>query len=124
MSLSYTEWCDNNGFGYADEDHRAAWEEYCHAELRQPRPTSTRRLSGRITMTWQQEREAELRRRSYQRHWHIIWPRHRLRLVSLCLLFLLTSSALVLTGCANVSPEDRAFFYKGWVNPNAQPVGQ
>ncbi len=38
----------------------------------------------------------------------------------MCLLFLLLSSALLVTGCAtNVSPEDRATFYSGWVNPNA-----
>ena len=38
----------------------------------------------------------------------------------MCLLFLLLSSAILVTGCAtNVSPEDRAIFYSGWVNPNA-----
>jgi hypothetical protein len=41
--------------------------------------------------------------------------------VRMCLLFLLISSALLVTGCANVSPEDRAFYYSGWVNPNSQP---
>jgi hypothetical protein len=45
--------------------------------------------------------------------------------VRMCLLLLFASSALLLTGCAsNASPEDRAFFYSGWVHPNSQPPGQ
>jgi hypothetical protein len=140
MALAYVEWCDKNGFDYNQQDSRDAWHRYMDAEAErstgcarrrdvvvaaiEPAPISTGRLSGRITMTWQQERQAELRRRSYQRHWRIIWPSHPLRLISLCLLFLLTSSALLLTGCSTVSPEDRAFFYSGWVNPNSQPLGQ
>jgi hypothetical protein len=39
----------------------------------------------------------------------------------MCILFLLICSALLVTGCATVSPEDRAFYYSGWVNPNSQP---
>ena len=27
--------------------------------------------------------------------------------------------ALLLAGCANLDPEQRDFFYRGWVNPNA-----
>ncbi len=43
--------------------------------------------------------------------------------VRICLLFLLVSSALLLTGCAtaNMSSDDRATFYKGWVDPNSSP---
>ena len=125
MSLSYTEWCDKNGFDYTSEDRHEAWDRYCQAEMSRPRPAPIAGLGGRITRTRQQDREAELRRRSYQRHWQVIWPRDPLRVVSLCLLFLLVSSAaLLLTGCATVSPEDRDFFYSGWVQPNSQPSGR
>ncbi len=40
------------------------------------------------------------------------------------LLTLLTISALLSTGCSTVSPEDRRFFYSGWVNPNSPTPGQ
>jgi hypothetical protein len=83
MALGYVEWCHENGFDYNKVDHHEAWHRYMDAELREPAPTSTGRLSGRITRTWMQDREAELRRRSYQRHWQIIWPRQPLRIVSL-----------------------------------------
>jgi hypothetical protein len=33
-------------------------------------------------------------------------------------LLLLVSSVVLLTGCANVSGEDRDFFYRGWLFPN------
>jgi hypothetical protein len=42
----------------------------------------------------------------------------------MCLLLLLMSSALLVTGCSTVSPDDRAFYYSGWVNPNAATPGQ
>jgi len=43
--------------------------------------------------------------------------------VRMCLLFLLVSSALLLTGCAtaNMSSDDRAVFYSGWADPNSSP---
>jgi hypothetical protein len=39
-------------------------------------------------------------------------------------LALLTTSALLSTGCSTVSPEDRRFFYSGWVDPNTPVPGQ
>lgn len=39
--------------------------------------------------------------------------------VRMGLLILLTASALLATGCSTVSPEDRRFFYSGWVDPNS-----
>jgi hypothetical protein len=44
--------------------------------------------------------------------------------VRMVLLFLLTTSALLATGCSTVSPEDRRFFYSGWVDPNSPTPGQ
>jgi hypothetical protein len=44
--------------------------------------------------------------------------------VRIALLVLLTTSALLSTGCSTVSPEDRRFFYSGWVNPNSTAPGQ
>ncbi len=41
--------------------------------------------------------------------------------VRMCLLFLLLFSAFLATGCATMNPEDRAFFYSGWVDPNSSP---
>ena len=38
--------------------------------------------------------------------------------VRMCSLFVLLSSTLLLTGCASVSPDERAIFYSGWGNPN------
>jgi hypothetical protein len=44
--------------------------------------------------------------------------------VRMCVLLLLMGSAVVLTGCATVSPDDRAVFYQGWVRPNSEPLTQ
>jgi len=44
--------------------------------------------------------------------------------VRMCSLFLLLSFALLLTGCANLSPDDREIFYSGWANPNSSPRTQ
>jgi len=40
------------------------------------------------------------------------------------LLLLLISSALLVTGCASVSSDDRETFYSGWANPNSKPPVQ
>lgn len=37
--------------------------------------------------------------------------------VRVCLLVLLMSSALLATGCADLSSDDRNVFYKGWADP-------
>jgi hypothetical protein len=79
MALFYFEWCHENGLDYDKQESRDAWRRYVDAEMRQPRPTPMPRLSGRITRTWMQDREAELWRRGKR----IIWPRHPLRIVSL-----------------------------------------
>ena len=42
----------------------------------------------------------------------------------MCSLVLLLSSVLLLTGCANMSPDDREIFYSGWANPNPNPRTQ
>jgi hypothetical protein len=34
-------------------------------------------------------------------------------------LLVLVSSAMLLGGCSSISPQDRNFFYSGWINPNA-----
>jgi hypothetical protein len=39
----------------------------------------------------------------------------------MCLLLLLVSFALLATGCASLSSDDRAVFYNGWANPNSNP---
>jgi hypothetical protein len=44
--------------------------------------------------------------------------------VRMCLLFLFVSSALLLTGCANLSSDDRDVFYSGWRDPNSNPLIQ
>jgi hypothetical protein len=31
------------------------------------------------------------------------------------------SSAILLTGCANISHDDRDFFYRTWLHPSAAP---
>ena len=77
MALSYTEWCIKYHYDFYDEEQRAEWEEYCREEIRRPRPTPMPRLSGRITRTWMQDREAELWRRGKR----IILPCHPLRIV-------------------------------------------
>jgi hypothetical protein len=38
------------------------------------------------------------------------------------LLLLLMSSALLATGCADLSSDDHAVFYKGWVDPKSDPL--
>jgi hypothetical protein len=76
MALDYVEWCHQNGFDYEKQESRDAWHRYTDAEMRKPMPPIvTRPLSGRITRTWMQDREAELWRRGRR----IIWPRHTLR---------------------------------------------
>ena len=42
----------------------------------------------------------------------------------MCSLFLLMSSALLLTGCATANSDERAIFYSGWGNPNSKPLLQ
>jgi hypothetical protein len=44
--------------------------------------------------------------------------------VRMWILFLLASSALLLTGCANLSSDDRAVFYSGWADPKSHPLIQ
>jgi hypothetical protein len=44
--------------------------------------------------------------------------------VRMCSLFLLLFSVLLLTGCANLSSDDREIFYSGWANPNSSPRTQ
>jgi hypothetical protein len=44
--------------------------------------------------------------------------------VRMCLLFLLVSSALLLTGCATTNPDERDVFYSGWVDPHSNPLLQ
>ena len=44
--------------------------------------------------------------------------------VRMWILFLLASSALLLTGCANLSSDDRAVFYSGWTDPKSSPLIQ
>ena len=82
MPLDYVAWCHKNGFDYNKVDHHDAWHRYVDAEMRQPHPTPLPGLNGRITRTWMQDREAELRRRSHG-FMRVIWPRHALRLISL-----------------------------------------
>jgi hypothetical protein len=81
VPLFYSEWCDKHGYDYTDEAHRAAWEAYCKAEMRQPQPKIFPTLSGRITGTWMDDRAEGLRRRSYRRLYRILWPRQPLRIV-------------------------------------------
>ncbi len=40
----------------------------------------------------------------------------------LCLLLLLVSSALLVTGCADLSSDDRAVFYNGWTDPKSNTL--
>jgi hypothetical protein len=42
--------------------------------------------------------------------------------VRMCLLLLLVSCALLATGCADMSSDEHAVFYKGWVDPNSAPL--
>jgi len=44
--------------------------------------------------------------------------------VRIWILFLLASSALLLTGCADLSSDDRAVFYSGWADPKSTPLIQ
>ena len=81
MSLFYTEWCDKHGFDYADPDARIGWKRYSQEEMRRPQPKPTPYLSGQITRTWMDARADELRRRSYQRLYRIIWPTQPLKIV-------------------------------------------
>jgi hypothetical protein len=37
----------------------------------------------------------------------------------MCRLILLVSSALLVTGCATMSSDDRAVFYNGWADPKS-----
>jgi len=55
---------------------------------------------------------------------NVVSKRAALVAVRMGLLFLLTVSALLVTGCSTVSPEDRRFFYSGWVDPNSPVPGQ
>jgi hypothetical protein len=80
MSLDYIEWCQKNGLEYLENDYHAEWDEYCQQyQMHNKALPISERLSGKITMTWQQEREAELWRRGKR----ILWPRHPLRFVKL-----------------------------------------
>lgn len=79
MSLEYIEWCHKNGFDYLKQDYHAEWDEYCHQDQIRKLPPISRHLSSKITMTWQQDRQAELWRRGKR----IIWPRHPLCIVKL-----------------------------------------
>ncbi|MGD0058382.1 MAG: hypothetical protein ABSD58_03100 [Verrucomicrobiia bacterium] len=42
----------------------------------------------------------------------------------MCLLLLLVSSALLVTGCADLSSDDRAVFYNGWTDPKSNTLIQ
>ena len=44
--------------------------------------------------------------------------------VRMWILFLLASSAFLLTGCASRSSDDRAVFYSGWADPKPNPLIQ
>jgi hypothetical protein len=77
MSLEYVEWCHKNGLDYLNKDYHAEWDEYCHQEQMGKLLPISRHLSGRITMTWLQNREAEL----WLRGKRILWPRHPLRII-------------------------------------------
>ena len=39
-------------------------------------------------------------------------------------LLLLVASALLSTGCASLTLDDRDIFYSGWKNPNSKPLVQ
>ena len=55
---------------------------------------------------------------------NVISPRTAVLAVRIGLLLLLMSSAFLLTGCADISSDDRSMFYSGWVNPNGRPMTQ
>jgi hypothetical protein len=42
--------------------------------------------------------------------------------VRMGILFLFVSSALLTAGCADLSADDHAVFYSGWVNPHSDPL--
>jgi len=44
--------------------------------------------------------------------------------VRIGLLLMFISSLSLLTGCANMSSDDRSMFYSGWANPNGRPMNQ
>jgi hypothetical protein len=46
-----------------------------------PTPASVRKLSEKILRTWRDDRTGELRRRSRQRFYRVIFPKARLRIV-------------------------------------------
>jgi hypothetical protein len=42
--------------------------------------------------------------------------------VRACLLVLLVSSALLVTGCATMDSDEQDVFYSGWASPKSDPI--
>jgi hypothetical protein len=40
----------------------------------------------------------------------------------MCLLVLVVSSALLVTGCATMTSDEQDVFYRGWANPKTDPL--
>jgi len=74
MSLSYTDWCDERDLPYENDEQKIAWLRWCEEEANKPRPTPLPCFDLRITRTWQDDRDAERKRRSYGILYRLIFP--------------------------------------------------
>jgi hypothetical protein len=82
--MFYTEWCDERGLPYDNEEQKLAWERWCEEEAKKRCPTLLPCLDYYyITRTWMQDREEELRRRSRGKWHRIIFPKAKIPILDI-----------------------------------------